>query len=92
MTLKERVEAYLALAAKIIGFEDESATIIREQQAEIERLRKDAERYQFLRSDDVEDTGNLPCVYIANQCGNALVETALDAAVDAAIAKEKEGG
>lgn len=53
--LRKRAQEYLALTDATIGFRDESAKIIAEQVAEIERLRKDAERYRELNTPEIHD-------------------------------------
>lgn len=73
------------------------ADLLREQQAEIERLRKDAERYRWLRKqeDSVADGRIDVCLWSNGDGaddGEALRGAQLDEAVDAAIEREQSTG
>ena len=69
--------------------------LIAAQQVEIEQLRKDAERYRWLREQD--DSSEVFCMYGRNSnwgaCGHCeIYGELLDETVDAAIIKEKYHG
>ena len=53
---------------------------------ELAALRKDAERYRWLRSDATPPGEDCPAVYMMDEFGGVLLGEVLDAAVDAAIA------
>lgn len=55
--------------------------------SENEALRKDAERYRWLRDESNKTRENSPCV--VDDCGNVYLEADLDAVIDAEL-KELE--
>lgn len=72
---------FLATAEDATGMAD-SALAMREAAAELERLRKDAERYHYIRKMELREAGFKE---------NTILFAAQDEAIDAAIAAEGGG-
>ena len=85
--------------ANCIGNNDghDAAAELRRLSEQVQALEADAARYRWLRSDDIAVPHNQREIYVVmdplpnreDQRREVLTESALDAAVDAAIAKEQ---
>lgn len=75
---RDAAQAEVLEQARLLGMSGERELALR---AEIERLRKDAERYRWLRSDNQKVAG--PCAY-APWMGPPMFNEELDSAIDAA--------
>ena len=88
IALAERLERMSYF--KVKGTVAEAAAALREAHAEIERLRKDAERYRWMRDNDTHTHGIIFYVPAQTTGVNKWIEgTTVDAAIDAGIAGDR---